>query len=351
MHHDVKTLAKAGAARLGEHDYVAEMGRLIDEIVRSVAPAGAYAHLGFPNIRNVGDSAIWLGEVAALKRRYGWGPAYVSTIGEFDADHLARRLPEGPIFLRGGGNFGDLWPSHQQFRVALLGRFPDRLVIQLPQSIQFESAELLDVTKRAIGAHRNFILLVRDQSSLDFARKHFDCRSHLCPDMAFVNGPLKPIGMPTFPILAMLREDKEKSRVDGPMGSGRIPVEDWIVDDQVEAEAAGKTAGRLAAWRMDGIARRAARYRAMARFRLRRGVRQLSRAHVVITDRLHVHIVSTLLGKPHAVLDNSYGKIAGFRAAFPGSDSLPVHAAASFATAEAWAWTIGRDAAQYGGLT
>jgi pyruvyl transferase EpsO len=32
----------------------------------------------------------------------------------------------------------------------------------------------------------------------------------------------------------------------------------------------------------------------------------------VITDRLHGHILCTLLGIPHCVIDNSYGKIGGF---------------------------------------
>ena len=33
---------------------------------------------------------------------------------------------------------------------------------------------------------------------------------------------------------------------------------------------------------------------------------------MVLTDRLHAHILSLLLGKPRIVLDNSYGKIAKF---------------------------------------
>ena len=42
------------------------------------------------------------------------------------------------IFIHGGGNFGDLWPEHQQFREMILQRYPDRPVIQLPQSIHFQ---------------------------------------------------------------------------------------------------------------------------------------------------------------------------------------------------------------------
>ena len=50
--------------------------------------------------------------------------------------------------------------------------------------------------------------------------------------------------------------------------------------------------------------------------RIDRGLRLLSRARYVITDRLHVHILCTLLDIPHCVLDNRYGKIARLSQAF-----------------------------------
>jgi exopolysaccharide biosynthesis predicted pyruvyltransferase EpsI len=81
---------------------------------------------------------------------------------------------------------------------------------------------------------------------------------------------------------------------------------------------------------------RVSKYQAKALQRVQRGVRQLSRARTVITDRLHVHIISILLGKEHAVLDNSYGKIGRFRAAFPEPPGL-TYAATSYEDAEAWA--------------
>jgi pyruvyl transferase EpsO len=33
---------------------------------------------------------------------------------------------------------------------------------------------------------------------------------------------------------------------------------------------------------------------------------------VVITDRLHGHVLSMILGIPHVVIDNSYGKVLSF---------------------------------------
>ena len=38
----------------------------------------------------------------------------------------------------------------------------------------------------------------------------------------------------------------------------------------------------------------------------------------MITDRLHAHILCTLLDHPHIALDNSYGKLKGFIEAWTG---------------------------------
>src|SRR5207249_3440314 len=46
--------------------------------------------------------------------------------------------------------------------------------------------------------------------------------------------------------------------------------------------------------------------------RLLRGCCLLSKGCVVITDRLHGHILCLLLGIPHVLLDNNYGKVRWF---------------------------------------
>jgi exopolysaccharide biosynthesis predicted pyruvyltransferase EpsI len=53
-------------------------------------------------------------------------------------------------------------------------------------------------------------------------------------------------------------------------------------------------------------------YVPLAQRRLARGVSLLSGGRVIVTDRLHGHILATLLGIPHVVLDNSYGKLHHF---------------------------------------
>ena len=80
--------------------------------------------------------------------------------------------------------------------------------------------------------------------------------------------------------------------------------------------------------------------------RMKRGTRLLSRARFIITDRLHVHIVSTLLGIPHCFLDNSYGKILRFSNAFDTRWDGSHHATSlSDAMACARRWLAEKDTA------
>ncbi|WP_432570301.1 polysaccharide pyruvyl transferase family protein [Kineococcus sp. SYSU DK005] len=65
-----------------------------------------------------------------------------------------------------------------------------------------------------------------------------------------------------------------------------------------------------------------AAYSSMARQNLAAGVRTFSRGRVVVTDRLHGHVLCLLLGIPHVVLDNSYGKIRDFREAWTSGSEL-----------------------------
>jgi pyruvyl transferase EpsO len=80
---------------------------------------------------------------------------------------------------------------------------------------------------------------------------------------------------------------------------------------------------------------RTAAYEAAARARVLRGCRLLSSGRVVITDRLHAHILCLLLGIPHAVLDNTYGKLGRFLETWTGEAA--VHRAGSIGDAEDWA--------------
>jgi exopolysaccharide biosynthesis predicted pyruvyltransferase EpsI len=308
------------------------------DALRGTGGEAPFALLDFPDYANVGDSAIWLGTTAYFNAHRGRGPRYVSSIDAFSEAALRASVPEGPIFVQGGGNFGDLWPRHQEFREHLLERFPDREIIQLPQSIHFDDPARAADAARTIARHGNFRLFVRDRPSHEFAVAQFDCETALCPDMALFLGPLDR-GVPEVDVLYLLRTDKERAVTDT---AGRADytsrVDDWLVErpHSVGARKLLRVMREVREGRWDRLALRAASYDTAARARVLRGCRLLSFGRIVITDRLHAHLLSLLLGIPHAVLDNSYGKLGGFLDAWTGG-ATGVHRAASIDAAEDWA--------------
>ena len=302
---------------------VAACVRLRESIVERLKPytgAGPFALVDFPNHANVGDSAIWLGELAYFKAMLGSPPAYVCACDSLDADALRRAVPERPIFLHGGGNFGDIWPWHHEFRMSILAEFPDRRVVQLPQTIHFTNAHTLQKTAKAIEEHGSFVLCVRDRRSFDTATSSFACPVHLVPDMAFcIDGIARPVS-PTHPLVLLLRTDSESARRGAaalmlPMGA---IVADWLEEDPTlySKQKRYSLMHSLPALGLLGVLskpkQRELLFRNLAHHRLSRGIHLLSSAEFVITDRLHSHILCVLLGIPHIVFDNSYGKLSTF---------------------------------------
>lgn len=302
-------------------------GMIHDCLKNYVSADKPLAVVDFPDIKNCGDSAIWVGEMSYLKKRFrGKTPDYVSRMRDFSPSALRRNAPEGPIFIHGGGNFGDIWLGHQLFREKVLEKFPDRQVVQFPQSIHFNDPKHIDTAARAIEKHGNFILLVRDEESKHFAETRFNCKVSLCPDMAFAIGA---ISRPEtkIPVLAMLREDSEKVARDGTWSYPEIPKEDWITEDAGLVARIKRDAWLSAFKDMKPAERKFRMLNAAANQRLlERGIGQISRAKANVTDRLHVHICSLLLGRPHAVLDNSYGKIRRYMNAFSGGTNFSYRA-------------------------
>jgi len=281
------------------------------------------ALLDFPDHGNVGDSAIWAGEIAALKE-LGVAIAYVDSSLSLSPQVLRERMPRGVILIHGGGNFGTLWPECQAHRETVLALFRDYPIIQLPQSIHYDDEAALERTRQLIAAHPDFTMMVRDEPSHRLSRDRLGARTVLCCDSAFfLHGKLRR-AVPGVDILALARTDKERV-TEGLQAllerSGRsFEIVDWLdepmtLSRRIAARIWPRAFGRLT--RVPGFFRalRAA-WDAAAWARIERGGRLLSRGRVVVTDRLHAHILCTLLGVPHVVLDNHYGKVQNFIAAW-----------------------------------
>lgn len=309
----------ATCAQATHRPHEALIGRLCDRIEATLDPllsgARAAALLDFPSYSNVGDNAIWLGELTYLRTRTNLSVTYTCDAETYSRAELARHLRGGMILLSGGGNLGDLWARYQALRERVIGDFPDTAIVQLPQSIHFQDRRALQRARDIFDGHPKLTLLVRDRPSLALARQEFRTPSQLCPDMAFCLGALDRPCSPSTDIVWLARTDKESTRPSLAHAGGIEPV-DWLEEPVTWLHRLYRLAQRprLSYSRRWGVVVRARSRVAeqLARQRLARGCRLLAAGRTVITDRLHGHVLSVLLGIPHLLLDNSTGKIRSF---------------------------------------
>jgi pyruvyl transferase EpsO len=273
--------------------------------------------LNFPAHGNAGDPAIWLGTLEALKR-IDCPIAYSCSPDTFDVEALQAAHPEGPLLLNGGGNFGDAYRPQQALREHVLANMKDHRIVQLPQSIWFRTSANEDRVRRLVAEHGRFTLMVRESASALRARS-FDCPVLLAPDMA-VALPQPTRQPPVDDILWLYRQETSPEARPGqlPPDAPGVQRVEWLAGLSA-AEAAWPDALRQArdlciAVGRDPDARRhrwsdaAASFEPLAQAWVDRGLHILSRGRVVVTDRLHGHLLSLKLGIPHVLLDNAYGK-------------------------------------------
>lgn len=283
--------------------------------------------LGWPGHANIGDSAIWAASRDLLTRHFGRPPSWVA--GELKLpSYLSNMTSDTTIFLLGGGNFGDLWAGFHDYRLAVLRRFPYNTIVQLPQSICFLDATRQAEMAAAIAAHQGVVLFLRDQASFELAQNSFDCPQVLCPDMA--QALVKDEGFAQSlravnsrkEVLSLVRQDKERAikSPDHAWLAGFGEVTDWL-----DAPHKMSLIDRKLAKALEGGSRLSAvlaspalmahiegAFHLRARREVKRGLRLLCCARIVVTDRLHAHILCSMAGLQHVVYDTAFGKLCSY---------------------------------------
>jgi pyruvyl transferase EpsO len=240
------------------------------------------------------------------------------------------------IAYNGGGNWGGLYPSHHRLRLKVLEACRGRPFVQLPQSIEYVDEGHRSALRRAVDRHGQVTLLVRDERSLSIARRDYDCAVHLVPDVAFTLGRLDR-GPASVPETIQRRTDKESAGAGAMAGSF-----DWLNPPRWSASRRwhgladqASTLQRL----LPGAATTALFAHAtsgLANANVRRAQELLSRGEVVLTDRLHGHVLCTLMRIPHVVVNDRFGKIAALYDTWTHLDPLSRLSAS---------WDTARDAA------
>lgn len=290
-------------------DHQNKISQLKAVIEEKLSPliSSSYVLWDLPYYTNIGDTLIWAGTESFLKR--------------FSARCLSRsayqtfrymELPKDTIIiLQGGGNFGDLWRVHQEFRLKIIDLYPNNKIVILPQSIYYQDEELLKKDAEIMGKHSELTICVRDKRSFEILTSFF-CKNNplLVPDMAFyvdqniLNYNKFEVG---DKILYLRRNDVEFNNVDVCIveEESKIEVRDWPTIESVPFLI-----------RIFDVLIRLHLYKIadclfinyLQKYLLKKGVRFLSRYYKVYTTRLHVAILSVLLNKTCIFFDNTYGK-------------------------------------------
>lgn len=287
--------------------------QLRSQIEESLLPLidNDYVLWDLPYHNNIGDLLIWEGEVSFLRN-----------IRHKCLDKASKDTCTFPnlsahtvILLHGGGNFGDVWRDMQDFRLAVMKHYPDNKIIIFPQTVFYDNKALIKKDARIMGQHKNLTICARDRVSYELLKENFSNKILLVPDMAFCipDMQLKKHRKSTKEkTLFLKRSDKEFKNINYDFQANYpVTISDWPSMEHSDLVQIGMHY----AWKFNRLHLSSLTdcYAGFYRKQLiKKGIRFISSYKEVYTTRLHVAILSALLGKTFHIFDNSYGKNRAF---------------------------------------
>ena len=270
-----------------------------------------YIYLDIPLHQNIGDLLIWEGTEVFLSKLI-YKCLYKGAVDTFTYPDIDTNVI---ILLHGGGNFGDIWERHQEFRLSVVRHYPHNKIIILPQTVYYANEKKMRSDCQVFNSHAHLTICVRDTYSFDLLRSSgLSTRLLLLPDMAFC---IPCQVLQRMASEAVLKETLFVKRKDQELSKcynyairirciGNLRVRDWPTYEKEEDPVLTKF------WRLKKIGdnERWINY-AQNEFRpyyVKVGCKFVSQYSKVYTTRLHVAVLCVLLGKDVWVFDNSYGK-------------------------------------------
>lgn len=267
--------------------------------------------LNTPDHINIGDQLIWQGEMDFLDS-LSIKPSYITSHFNFDWRPFSE---DTLILLHGGGNFGDIWEGHNDFRIKVVEEYRSNRILVFPQSVQYNDQKLIEADAARYAAHKKVTICARDQYSFDILKKHFKNEILLVPDMAFCMNIAPPIERLKKRSLLLKRVDREISSDFDYTRYTDFETKDWPSFDNTIFNFTHRV------W--EKINRMMARNFVSKKlidttfglgvlrnkeWLIEKGIDFISGYDLVVSTRLHGHILALLLGVPTIMIDNSYGK-------------------------------------------
>jgi exopolysaccharide biosynthesis predicted pyruvyltransferase EpsI len=219
---------------------------------------------------------------------------------------------EYSVLIHGGGNFGDIWPEHNRVREQAIAAAHGRPVVQLPVSLHVDRPAGMSGVRNAVDSHGDVTFMWRDSESYDQGVEFFPASRHLLvPDAAFALQLER-----TTPAVAdhvlIRRTDIEAS---SDLVPARYRSVDWDFPPRFKLSSGWW--GMRALERLGISPARSPRawqvmYGRLASAQLQYALGLLSSAEVVVSDRLHGHILSTIAGIPNVLYADKNRKNISF---------------------------------------
>jgi len=307
------------------------LSQAIQQILKSQTYGSGQAVLWDPPTHlNLGDNFLTLGAEIVLKQIF---PTFDLNQNACCAGYCRRLFPRcddtfyskqqwqdkpGVLFLQPGGNWGDLYRKVQNKRMSTIHHISDHYsetqIIGMPQSFWYNDGDLAVSDAKALNTafaklKHQPVLLWRDRYSYEKAsRLYTEATNILTPDMAMAIGS---IGTPTpsYDILISMRREESVEGAAHNQATVRTTFDEYPgityrTSFGWEAVTGHNCASYgLGLWAMGALCE----YGTEKRFQL--GVHLLGEAAVVVTDKLHMAILSMLMGKNIIYVDNIYQKL------------------------------------------
>ena len=287
--------------------------QMINEKLLPFLKSSSVVHLDIPCHLNIGDLLIDLGTSEFISENN------INCIGRYSACEQkflkADQFPSGTtLLLHGGGNFGDLYKLHQDFRKKILIKYQKNKIIILPQSVHYENKTNFIEDARIFNNHSQLLICARDEASYNFLAKEIST-SKLCllPDMATcLVDTLQHNNHSNNNKLIFRRRDKEKKHNQLTNESDSFfDWDDLITKNEENNMLQCKKIFKKSKWRV--LHNLATRKHILLRNQLtEKAIEHFLKYDTIDTDRLHGLILAQLLNKKVIMRDNSYGKLNNY---------------------------------------
>lgn len=271
---------------------------------------------------NMGDILIWEGELDFLKKTpykmLNYGSAYTVKFPKLDSKTV--------ILLHGGGNFGDIYRSSQDFRNKVVELYPNNKIIIFPQTVYYNDLDVFDRDMEILAKHKSLIVCVRDEYSYKLlADRLVRNNVYLLPDMAFCINSDKIIANSKDKILYMKRIDCEANDnivvdfnydkiSDWPSFEFNTPLTKKLKNKVIFQIILNKLKARMGVSFFPAHANKLDIFmnNVMRPYLFSEALKFINEYELIYTTRLHGCILAVLTGKKVKLLDNSYGKNSKF---------------------------------------